>query len=150
MKLGLEKFKPLVIEQCHHAKWKLDLRTHIADAGSVPIITMKFRPCIDIHNGVVKQIVGSTLSDETELATPLSSSSSSSPPAVPVENFVATKSAGEYASIYRADGLTGGHVIMLGPGCERAAIEALQAYPHGLQVQLIICHPPLLFKTKLV
>ena len=91
---------------------------------------MKFRPCIDIHNGVVKQIIGSTLSDETVPST--ESSSFSATPLV--ENFVATKSAAEYAATYRADGLTGGHVIMLGPGCEQAAREALGAYPQGLQV----------------
>ena len=83
---------------------------------------MKFRPCIDIHNGVVKQIVGSTLSETTSTEEQL------------VENFVATKSAGEYARMYSEDALTGGHVIMLGAGCEAAALEALKEYPMGLQI----------------
>ena len=78
------------------------------------------RPCIDLHGGKVKQIVGSTLSDDASSA--------------PVENFVASRSAAEFAELYRRDGLAGGHVIMLGPGNEEAALSALRAYPGGLQV----------------
>ncbi|ONH96140.1 hypothetical protein PRUPE_7G109700 [Prunus persica] len=83
-----------------------------------------FRPCIDIHKGKVKQIVGSTLSDSKEDGSAL------------VTNFVSDKSAAEYAKMYKEDGLTGGHVIMLGadPLSRAAAIEALHAYPGGLQV----------------
>src|SRR5213594_2309072 len=78
-----------------------------------------FRPCIDLHEGKVKQIVGGTLSDQpTELRT----------------NFVSERSAAWYAELYKRDGLKGGHVIMLGPGNETAAGTALQAYPHGLQI----------------
>jgi phosphoribosylformimino-5-aminoimidazole carboxamide ribotide isomerase len=79
----------------------------------------KFRPCIDLHNGKVKQIVGSTLTDGIQ---------------GPVENFVATESAGWFARKYRDDGLLGGHVIKLGPGNDLAACEALAAYPGGLQI----------------
>ncbi|MGV1100919.1 phosphoribosylformimino-5-aminoimidazole carboxamide ribotide isomerase [Thiovibrio sp. JS02] len=81
---------------------------------------MKFRPCIDLHGGRVKQIVGSTLSDERadSLAT----------------NFASDKPAAYYAELYRGDNLTGGHVIMLGPGNEEAAAQALRAFPGGLQV----------------
>ena len=82
--------------------------------------TRMFRPCIDLHGGKVKQIVGSTLSDDASSA--------------PVENFVASRSAAEFAELYRRDGLAGGHVIMLGPGNEEAALSALRAYPGGLQV----------------
>lgn len=92
---------------------------------------MKFRPCIDIHAGVVKQIVGSTLADES------SSSSGSGSDAVidePAENFVSTMSAGSYAKRYQEDKLTGGHIIMLGPGCEDAAVDALREYPGGMQI----------------
>lgn len=78
-----------------------------------------FRPCIDLHEGRVKQIVGGTLSAE---------------PGVLKTNFVSDRPASWYADLYRRDGLTGGHVIMLGPGNEAAAREALQAYPNGLQV----------------
>jgi len=81
---------------------------------------MRFRPCIDLHQGKVKQIVGSTLSD-TSTADPRVNFSSSHPPAY-------------YASMYRKDGLTGGHIIMLGPGNADAAREALQAWPGGMQV----------------
>jgi phosphoribosylformimino-5-aminoimidazole carboxamide ribotide isomerase len=81
---------------------------------------MKFRPCIDLHNGCVKQIVGSTLSDTS--ATSLKT------------NFASSHSAAYYAEMYRRDGLTGGHVIMLGPGNVEAATQALVAYPGGLQV----------------
>ena len=80
---------------------------------------MKFRPCIDLHNGKVKQIVGSTLSD-------------ASPDALRT-NFTSDFSSSYYARMYRRDSLYGGHVIMLGPGNEAAAREAFQAFPQGLQ-----------------
>jgi phosphoribosylformimino-5-aminoimidazole carboxamide ribotide isomerase len=79
----------------------------------------KFRPCIDLHGGVVKQIVGGTLSDEG---------------AGPKENFVSEKSAAWFAEKYRTDNLIGGHVICLGSGNRDAALEALTAWPGGLQV----------------
>jgi len=81
---------------------------------------MKFRPCIDLHNGLVKQIVGSTIGQEASSG--------------PATNFVSDRPSSFYAEMYKADGLTGGHVIKLGPGCEKAAIEALNAYPGGLQI----------------
>uniref|UniRef100_A0A7N0V2B6 1-(5-phosphoribosyl)-5-[(5-phosphoribosylamino)methylideneamino] imidazole-4-carboxamide isomerase HISN3, chloroplastic n=1 Tax=Kalanchoe fedtschenkoi TaxID=63787 RepID=A0A7N0V2B6_KALFE len=85
---------------------------------------VSFRPCIDIHKGKVKQIVGSTLKDSMEGAEAL------------VTNFESDKSPVEFANMYKADELTGGHVIMLGadPLSQSAAIEALRAYPGGLQV----------------
>ncbi len=79
----------------------------------------KFRPCIDLHDGRVKQIVGGTLLDEGP---------------GPKENFVADLSAQHYANQYRQDSLTGGHVIKLGPGNEIAARDALAAFPGGLQI----------------
>ena len=79
----------------------------------------KFRPCIDLHQGKVKQIVGGTLRDEGP---------------GPRENFVAAEGAGEFAARFRGDGLTGGHVIKLGPGNDDAAREALSAWPGGLQI----------------
>jgi|Transcript_7570 phosphoribosylformimino-5-aminoimidazole carboxamide ribotide isomerase len=81
---------------------------------------MKFRPCIDLHAGQVKQIVGSTLSDSNQEAT--------------TENFSTDKPSEEFARLYQRDRLTGGHVIMLGPGNTEAAKKALEAYPQGLQV----------------
>ena len=83
---------------------------------------MRFRPCIDLHNGVVKQIVGSSLTEDSASNKDL------------VENFVAERPASEFAIQYKADGLVGGHVIMLGPNCESAALEALRAFPQGLQI----------------
>ena len=78
-----------------------------------------FRPCIDLHEGKVKQIVGGTLSDDgAGLRT----------------NFVSDRPAAWYAKLYRRDGLKGGHVIMLGSGNEAAAREALAAYPGGLHI----------------
>jgi phosphoribosylformimino-5-aminoimidazole carboxamide ribotide isomerase len=78
-----------------------------------------FRPCIDLHNSRVKQIVGATLTaDGAGMRT----------------NFEAPQSAGWFADRFRRDGLSGGHVIMLGPGNEDAAAEALTAFPGGLQV----------------
>lgn len=79
----------------------------------------RFRPCIDLHHGQVKQIVGGTLRDDGP---------------GPKENFVSEKPAGWFAGKFRADQLTGGHVIKLGPGNDEAAREALGAWPGGLQI----------------
>lgn len=79
----------------------------------------RFRPCIDLHNGQVKQIVGGTLRDgDDSIKT----------------NFQSDAPAAYYAGRYRDDKLRGGHVIQLGPGNEVAAREALAAYPGGLQI----------------
>ena len=78
-----------------------------------------FRPCIDLHEGKVKQIVGGTLNDD---------------PAKLRTNFVSEKPASWYAELYKRDGLKGGHVVMLGPDNETAAREALAAYPGGMHV----------------
>jgi phosphoribosylformimino-5-aminoimidazole carboxamide ribotide isomerase len=83
----------------------------------LPEEPLKFRPCIDLRNGQVVQIVGSSLTDESA-----------------VTNFSTEKSSEEFATLYREDDLPGGHVIMLGPGNEGPAIAALNAYPGGLQV----------------
>lgn len=87
---------------------------------------MRFRPCIDIHNGKVKQIVGGSLEDKGDQA---------------AENFVSGKSAADYARLYRGAGLKGGHIIMLNPSTsdyynatKAQAIAALKAYPGGMQV----------------
>ncbi|MGN0390892.1 MAG: phosphoribosylformimino-5-aminoimidazole carboxamide ribotide isomerase [Wujia sp.] len=87
---------------------------------------MRFRPCIDIHNGSVKQIVGGSLKDEADFAT---------------DNFVSELSADFYANLYKKSGITGGHIIILNPATspyyeadvEQAAM-ALAAYPGGLQI----------------
>ena len=76
-----------------------------------------FRPCIDLHEGKVKQIVGGTLGD-SGLKT----------------NFVSDRGAAYFADLYRRDNLLGGHVIMLGPGNEAAAREALGAFPGGMHI----------------
>lgn len=83
---------------------------------------MKFRPCIDLHSGKVKQIVGSSIQDK------LSNKSN-------VEtNFETDRSSSSYAEMYKNDKLTGGHVIMLGEGNIEAAKSSLASYPQGLQV----------------
>lgn len=81
--------------------------------------TMKIRPCIDLHNGKVKQIVGGTLRDNDNSAK---------------ENFVSTHKASYYAELYRKDDMNGGHIIKLGPGNEVAALSALKAWPGGMQI----------------
>ena len=81
---------------------------------------MKIRPCIDLHNGQVKQIVGSTLIDDR--------------PEALRTNFVAEQSPAWFAELYRGNDLRGGHIIKLGPGNETAAREALAAWPGGLQI----------------
>jgi phosphoribosylformimino-5-aminoimidazole carboxamide ribotide isomerase len=80
---------------------------------------MRFRPCIDLHNGKVKQIVGGTLSDSGKGSL--------------VTNFETDRRPSEFAQMYKRDGLSGGHVIMLGPGNEAAARDAIEAFPGGLQ-----------------
>lgn len=87
---------------------------------------MRFRPCIDIHNGSVKQIVGGSLADEGNLAQ---------------ENFVSAQDAAFFSKFYKECGLTGGHIILLNPvsssfyeETKRQALLALAAYPGGLQV----------------
>jgi phosphoribosylformimino-5-aminoimidazole carboxamide ribotide isomerase len=86
--------------------------------------TMRFRPCIDIHNGKVKQIVGGSLTDEGDYAQ---------------ENFVSECDSAFYANMYQKDNVSGGHVILLNakdsPYYEetlRQAKLALSAYPGGL------------------
>lgn len=81
---------------------------------------MRFRPCIDLHDGVVKQIVGATLSDTGVHG--------------PETNFQAKKPADWFADLYRRDHLTGGHVIQLGTGNAAAARSALARWPGGMQV----------------
>lgn len=87
---------------------------------------MEFRPCIDIHNGKVKQIVGGSLRDEGDQAK---------------ENFVATQDAAFYAEYYKKDGIRGGHIILLNPKdsdyyetTKKQAELALHAYPGALQI----------------
>ncbi|MEM9825933.1 MAG: phosphoribosylformimino-5-aminoimidazole carboxamide ribotide isomerase [Planctomycetota bacterium] len=93
-----------------------------------------FRPCIDLHDGRVKQIVGGTLVDSAaenngpvENDSPVENNG-------PVENFVSDRPPEWYADRYRRDDLRGGHVIQLGPGNTDAALRALGAYPGGLQI----------------
>jgi phosphoribosylformimino-5-aminoimidazole carboxamide ribotide isomerase len=81
---------------------------------------MRFRPCIDLHNGRVVQIVGGSLRDAVDEA--------------PQTNFATKRSSADYAHLYQADDLPGGHVIALGPGNEEAALMALRAWPGGLQM----------------
>ena len=87
---------------------------------------MEYRPCIDVHNGKVKQIVGSSLDDEGASAQ---------------ENFVSKRDADFFAEFYAKDGLRGRHVILLNKvgspyyeDTKRQALLALQTYPNGLQV----------------
>lgn len=87
---------------------------------------MKFRPCIDIHNGSVKQIIGSSLRDDDDSAD---------------ENFVSEHDGAYYAELYKNDELYGGHIILLNPeGSEyyeadcKQAFLALGAFPGGMQI----------------
>jgi phosphoribosylformimino-5-aminoimidazole carboxamide ribotide isomerase len=80
---------------------------------------MKFRPCIDLHQGKVVQIVGGSLQESDQSSLKI--------------NFTSTSSSVEYAKLYQKDGLTGGHVVSLGGGNQQAALDALSAFPGGLQ-----------------
>lgn len=75
-----------------------------------------FRPCIDLHQGQVKQIVGGSLNDQGADT-----------------NYVSPHDAAYYAELYRREQLTGGHVIALGPGNKEQALKALATWPQGLQ-----------------
>lgn len=86
---------------------------------------MRFRPCIDIHNGKVKQIIGGSLQDGGDFAR---------------ENFVSGQDAAFFAGLYRQKELSGGHVILLNPqsspyyeSTRKQAMAALAAWPGGLQ-----------------
>lgn len=81
---------------------------------------MRFRPCIDLRNGRVVQIVGGSLNDHRGQET--------------IVNFETEQDPAFYARMYQADRLTGGHVIALGPGNQEAALTALRAYPGGMQM----------------
>jgi phosphoribosylformimino-5-aminoimidazole carboxamide ribotide isomerase len=81
---------------------------------------MRFRPCIDLHGGKVKQIVGGTLSDSASSQL--------------VTNFETDLSPAHYAALYKENNLSGGHVIMLGPDNEEAALSALGAFEQGLHI----------------
>ena len=83
-----------------------------------------FRPCIDLHQGHVKQIIGETLSSNQEKFTNNRIR----------ENFISQFSSEYYANLYKRDKLKGGHVIMLGPNNEEQAKLALHTYPYGLQI----------------
>ena len=76
----------------------------------------KFRPCIDLHQGKVKQIVGGTLNNHGAKT-----------------NFISQYDAAYYADIYRSNNLTGGHIIALGNGNNDEVLKALKAWPNGLQ-----------------
>lgn len=87
---------------------------------------MEFRPCIDIHNGKIKQIVGGSLRDEGNAAQ---------------ENFVAEQDGAYFAEFYKKDGIRGGHIILLNPcdseyyeATKAQALSALHAYPGGMQI----------------
>jgi len=82
---------------------------------------MRFRPCIDIHGGKVKQIVGGTLSDNNTGGSLITNFETNHPPA-------------HFASLYKRENLYGGHVIMLGPGNEEAALGALSAWVGGMHI----------------
>ena len=79
----------------------------------------RFRPCIDLRNGRVVQIVGGSLQEDARQV---------------VTNFESDRSPADYAQMYRRDGLVGGHVIALGAGNHEAALAALQAFPGGMHM----------------
>ena len=106
----------------HKVKLRIQGYRHWKGIG----IDMRFRPCIDIHNGRVKQIVGSSLKDEGNQAR---------------ENFVADKDAGYFAGLYKEHNLQGGHIILLNKegteyyeATKEQACKALKAYPGGMQI----------------
>ena len=103
-----------------------DKSEYLERCGRYVLKKMQFRPCIDIHNGKVKQIVGSSLKDLGNQAE---------------ENFVSEQDAAFYANMYKADSVKGGHIILLNAvdseyyeATREQALNALHAYPQGLQI----------------
>lgn len=118
---GKIKENPLICIYNYMIKWK-----NRKGVDRIVLKKMQFRPCIDIHNGKVKQIVGSSLKDKGNQAQ---------------ENFVSEQDAAFYANMYQKDGAKGGHIILLNAvdseyyeATKNQAISALEAYPGGLQV----------------
>lgn len=102
------------------------MMSNLADIEGSMVIVMEFRPCIDIHNGKVKQIVGGSLKDDGDYAK---------------ENFVAEQDAAFYAELYKESGIRGGHIILLNAkdseyyeSTKKEAIKALGVYPEHLQI----------------
>lgn len=79
----------------------------------------RFKPCIDLHDGKVKQIVGGSLTDDGKGLK---------------ENFTSDKSPADFAELYKKHNLTGGHIIQLGAGNKEAALNALAAWHGGMQL----------------
>lgn len=114
-----------------NSKKEYDILTYIKcgftdQSAAVKEVMMEFRPCIDIHNGKVKQIVGGSLKDEGDFA---------------AENFVSEQDSTFYARFYQQHGVKGGHIILLNAKdspyyeeTKRQALNALHAYPDALQV----------------
>lgn len=108
-----------------------DIYIIVNSSENVSEVIMRFRPCIDIHNGKVKQIVGGSLKDAGDHA---------------VENFVSGQDASFYAALYRDKGIRGGHVILLNGSdspyfevTREQALLALRTYPGGLQLGGGVC-----------
>lgn len=93
-----------------------------------------FRPCIDLHQGVVKQIVGASLQDDDRVKERALASSAAASTSTLKTNFISTLSPAHYAKLYRDNNLRGGHVIKLGPGNEEAAEGAIYTWRDGLHV----------------
>ena len=116
----MEQKTKIFIKKQNQTKWKG------ARPGARTGATMEFRPCIDIHNGKVKQIVGGSLKDAENFAR---------------ENYVAEQDAAFFAALYRDKGIKGGHIILLNSAeseyykyTREQALTALRAYPGGMQI----------------
>ncbi|XP_042477085.1 1-(5-phosphoribosyl)-5-[(5-phosphoribosylamino)methylideneamino] imidazole-4-carboxamide isomerase, chloroplastic [Macadamia integrifolia] len=122
--LSLSRMSHSALYGVKKQRFILVVPSKLSSSGLSIRCSVHFRPCIDIHKGKVKQIVGSTLQDSKDGGSTL------------ITNFESDKSAAEFANMYKEDGLKGGHVIMLGADLlsRSAAIKALNSYPGGLQV----------------
>jgi phosphoribosylformimino-5-aminoimidazole carboxamide ribotide isomerase len=111
-------YETVAVNEITEINYRIDVYSIVQDyQGFFCRSGMRFRPCIDLHDGKVKQIIGSTLRDGEE----------------PLINFETSLPPSHFAAIYKLDNLPGGHVIMLGKGNEEAAFDALAAFPGGLQ-----------------
>lgn len=131
----VEKFCSTRVVRAHLERRRAGLffSTHlpIMTRGSTSV----FRPCIDLHQGVVKQIVGGSLRDDDSLRQRIDDAVTSASASSSLQtNFTSDLGPAHYAELYRNSELHGAHVIKLGPGNDDAAQAAIQAWPHALQL----------------
>lgn len=124
----------LMLEPCQSLV-RAQIKLLLTSLNVMPVARRSlFRPCIDLHQGVVKQIVGASLQDDDRAKERAIASSSMSETTTLKTNFTSDLSPAHYANLYKSRNLRGAHVIKLGPGNDEAAGQAIDAWKDGLHV----------------